>query len=165
MHRLSLPCAVALFMAACASAGDGRHADDADASHNGGFPDGSQLIGIDAGPNDPDATPPPDAQTTIDAAPPPPDATPVPTELGRIGYWFGKVNTHRGPLATDAWTWDTDCSSGANLDPLTYCRKFFPATSSITQVPVSSKPVPVWQEGGCFAVHPGDGETEYVCNP
>lgn len=84
------------------------------------------------------------------------------TELGRISYWSGKVNTHKP--AGGSWTWDGDCVSGANIDPLTYCRKFWPQTSSVTPVNLSSKPGSLWFTAGCGQAFPGDGQQEWVCN-
>jgi hypothetical protein len=114
--------------------------------------DARPFVAIDAEP--PPPPPLPDAE--------PPDAAPPP-ELGRISFWSGKVNVHR-PFGGQ-WTWDDDCSSGANAVPLDYCRKFFPATASVTEVPVTSKPAPVWYDAECINIYVNDGVTEYVCNP
>jgi hypothetical protein len=84
------------------------------------------------------------------------------SELGRISYWFGKVNTHKAPGGS--WTWDTDCTSGANIDPLQYCRKYWPNTTSVTPVPVSSKPGNLWFTAGCGMAFPSDGQQEWICN-
>lgn len=83
-------------------------------------------------------------------------------EIGRISYWFGKVNTHMAPGGS--WTWDTDCTSGANIDPLQYCRKYWPSTTSVTSVPVSAKSGNLWYTAGCGTAFPGDGLQEWVCN-
>jgi hypothetical protein len=87
--------------------------------------------------------------------------SPVSNTLGRISYWSGKVNTHK---TGSSWTWDTDCSSGANISPLTYCRKFWPSTVSYTQVSLTTKPSGVWKTGGCGSSYSGNGVTEYTCN-
>ena len=84
-------------------------------------------------------------------------------ELGRISYWSGKVNIHR-PLG-GAWAWDPDRTSGANLQVLTYGKKWFPLTTSATQVTVTPKPTPLWQDAGCAAVYFDDGQKEYTCDP
>jgi hypothetical protein len=83
-------------------------------------------------------------------------------ELGRISYWSGKVNVHKAPGGS--WVKDSDCSSGANIAPLTYCRKFWPTTASVTSVSLSTKSTPVWNTGGCGAVYGGNGVSEYTCN-
>jgi hypothetical protein len=86
----------------------------------------------------------------------------LPGEVGRISYWWGKVNVHKN--VAGAWVWDPDCSSGANIDPLTYCQKFWPSTVSVTSVSVSSKPGAVWKTGGCGTTYGGDGLQEWTCN-
>ena len=52
----------------------------------------------------------------------------TPYALGQISYWWGKVNLHKE--VGGIWTTDSDGVSGANLDKLTYCQKFWPATAS-----------------------------------
>jgi len=47
----------------------------------------------------------------------------------RIMYWWGKVNQHVD--ANGNWLTDPDGTSGANLDKLTYCKKWFPNTTSV----------------------------------
>lgn len=44
----------------------------------------------------------------------------------RIMYWSGKVNQHVD--ISGNWLTDSDGVSGADLDKLTYCKKFFPNT-------------------------------------
>ncbi|MFT5359800.1 MAG: hypothetical protein ACI88L_000263 [Candidatus Paceibacteria bacterium] len=46
--------------------------------------------------------------------------------LGQISYWWGKVNLHKE--IGGIWTTDLDGVSGANLNKLTYCQKFWPDT-------------------------------------
>ncbi|MFP2903485.1 hypothetical protein ACLESD_00090 [Pyxidicoccus sp. 3LFB2] len=86
------------------------------------------------------------------------------TVLGRFAHWCGKVNTHQSTGGN--WQTDSDCSSGCDVGGLTYCQKFWPAASTIRQVPVSSKPAThVWTNGGCGPVvdeHDGDDEFECV---
>lgn len=81
----------------------------------------------------------------------------------RIAYFQGKVNLHRD--SGGSWTKDADCSSGAQIDPLTYCKKFYPATTSVTSVPVTTKPALMWNTAGCREQYSGDGLKEYTCNP
>jgi hypothetical protein len=47
----------------------------------------------------------------------------------RIMYWWGKVNQHTD--VNGNWLTDPDGVSGADLDKLTYCKKFFPNTISV----------------------------------
>lgn len=48
----------------------------------------------------------------------------------RISVWQGKVNQHTDPNY-GYWETDQDGSSGAELDKLTYCRKFYPGTIAV----------------------------------
>ncbi len=48
----------------------------------------------------------------------------------RIMYWWGKVNLHRD-TQTGQWKTDPDGTSGANMDALTYCKKWYPKTVSV----------------------------------
>jgi hypothetical protein len=48
----------------------------------------------------------------------------------RIMYWWGKVNLHRD-IQTGQWKTDPDGASGANIDALTYCKKWYPKTVSV----------------------------------
>ena len=81
----------------------------------------------------------------------------------RIAYWQGKVNAHRDSGGT--WLADPDCTSGAQIDPLVYCTQLYPATTSVTAVPLSTKPEHLWNTAGCGAQYSGNGEQEWTCNP
>jgi hypothetical protein len=83
-----------------------------------------------------------------------------PAELGRIALWSGKVNLRKAPGGS--WTTDSDCTSGASIAPLTYCRKFWPATVSVTSVSPMNKTV--WKDAGCTGSYSAVGQTEYTCN-
>ncbi|PTL80261.1 hypothetical protein DAT35_30190 [Vitiosangium sp. GDMCC 1.1324] len=83
-------------------------------------------------------------------------------EVGRISYWYGKVNVHKAPGGS--WLKDSDCTSGADIDPLTYCRKFFPGTTSVTEVSVTAKPDNLWNTASCAQVYSGNGLREWTCN-
>lgn len=48
----------------------------------------------------------------------------------RIMYWAGKVNQH-WDLASGSFVTDPDGSSGAGLNKLSYCQKFYPETESV----------------------------------
>ena len=47
----------------------------------------------------------------------------------RIMYWWGKVNQHTD--ANGNWLTDPDGVSGADLDKLTYCKKFYQNTIGV----------------------------------
>ncbi|CAM4518495.1 MULTISPECIES: hypothetical protein [Myxococcus] len=92
------------------------------------------------------------------------DTTPDPTEtvLGRFSRYCGKVNSHQSPGGT--WTADPDCTSGCNIGGLSYCQKFWPGSTAIRQVAVSSKPNNAWRTAGCgFIVDDYDGTDEFEC--
>ena len=58
------------------------------------------------------------------------DATP--DDVPRISYWWGKVNQH---VENGQWNTDPDGSSGANLDMVQYCQKWYPDTVSVLELP------------------------------
>lgn len=89
-------------------------------------------------------------------------AATTPQVIGRIARYCGKVNNHQLPGGD--WQPDLDCTSGCNVGGLTYCQKFWPQTTSIRQVAVSSKPNNVWTTNGCGAVvDDWDGTDEFEC--
>ena len=82
-------------------------------------------------------------------------------ELGRIATWWGKVTIHRANGG--AWVQDADCTSGANIYDLNYCKKFFPAATAIHEVSVTAKSGNLWYSAGCSNPAPGPGFHEYAC--
>ena len=50
----------------------------------------------------------------------------------RVMFWQGKVNQH-WDLAKGVWSTDSDGRSGATLDKLTYCKKFYPNSVNVIQ--------------------------------
>jgi len=62
----------------------------------------------------------------------------------RIMYWYGKVNQHVD--ADGNWRTDPDGVSGANLDKLTYCQKWFPSTTSV--VDYKNETIGTWMDKG-----------------
>jgi hypothetical protein len=60
-------------------------------------------------------------------------------------YWYGKVNQHWDTSAR-SWMTDADGTSGANIDPLTYCKKFYPNTTSIK--PYKEETLSTWRAAG-----------------
>lgn len=82
--------------------------------------------------------------------------------LGRFARYCGKVNIHQSP--NGAWTPDSDCTSGCNIGDLSYCQKFWPSSTGIRQVSISSKPNDVWRNAGCAPViDDWDGHDEFEC--
>ena len=53
-------------------------------------------------------------------------------DVNRISYWWGKVNQH---FDNGVWATDPDGSSGANIDMLQYCQKWWPDTVSVQELP------------------------------
>ena len=62
----------------------------------------------------------------------------------RVMFWYGKVNQHIDPQGT--WQTDADGTSGANLDKLTYCKKYFPNTTSVEDYKIES--IGTWKDAG-----------------
>jgi hypothetical protein len=60
----------------------------------------------------------------------------------RIMYWQGKVNQHVDNAGT--WQTDPDGVSGAEVDKLTYCKKWYPSTISVE--PYKSETIDTWHE-------------------
>lgn len=65
-----------------------------------------------------------------------------------ISFWYGKVNQHTNPSTVDngAWMTDPDGVSGADLDMLTYCKKWFPNTTSVK--PFMNQTIINWKDRG-----------------
>jgi hypothetical protein len=63
----------------------------------------------------------------------------------RIAYWSGKVNQHVD-IRTGAWMTDPDGRSGATINMLTYCKKWYPATTSV--VPYRLETITTWRNAG-----------------
>ena len=71
-------------------------------------------------------------------------STPSGDTTPRIMYWYGKVNQHVD--ASGVCQTDPDGDSGANIDRLTYCKKWFPDTTSIEDYKPES--IGTWQDAG-----------------
>ena len=56
-------------------------------------------------------------------------------KIMKISYWQGKVNQHY----TGEWKTDPDGSSGAGIDKLVYCKKWYPCTKSYKKMPNQEK--------------------------
>ena len=63
----------------------------------------------------------------------------------RIMYWYGKVNQHID-INTGRWMTDPNGVSGANIDKLTYCKKWYPNTVSIKEYKMET--INTWRDKG-----------------
>ncbi|MFA6999554.1 MAG: Ser-Thr-rich GPI-anchored membrane family protein [Candidatus Paceibacterota bacterium] len=75
------------------------------------------------------------------AAPITPTTDPTP----RISYWSGKVNQHVD-LSAQMWQTDADGVSGADIDKLTYCKKWYPKTTSVVEY--KNETINAWHDKG-----------------
>ena len=92
-------------------------------------------------------------------------AVPEQGDLGAVTYWYGKVNRHSEPKITTlvgdvTWASDPDGSSGANVDTLAYCKKYFPSTQSVQYI--GGTAIDDWKEAGLRNSWKGGGST-YAC--
>jgi len=104
-------------------------------------------------------TPTTPADTTTPTTPDPvtPDpvvpvesTTPTTSIIPRISYWWGKVNQHID--SAGAWQTDPDGTSGASLDPLTYCKKWYPTTTSVRDYQIET--IDSWKAAGNTGSYP-----------
>lgn len=91
----------------------------------------------------PTATAPTADEKTITVNPN--DIAPSGDTTPRIMFWWGKVNQHIDS-ATGKWLTDPDGTSGANLDKLAYCKKWFPKTTKIEDYKIET--IGTWQDKG-----------------
>ena len=63
----------------------------------------------------------------------------------RVMFWSGKVNQH-WDLNEQVWKTDPDGSSGANVNKLDYCKKFYPGTISVMEY--KEETTNTWRNGG-----------------
>ena len=63
----------------------------------------------------------------------------------RISFWLGKVNQHVD-VATKQWLTDPDAISGADLDKLKYCQKWYPSTISAQEY--KTETINSWRDRG-----------------
>ena len=87
-------------------------------------------------------------------------------QVGEYATWGGKVNVHKS--AGGIWSVDSDCSSGANVNTVAYCQKFWPAVVTQVQLPmVTPVDKPFTQGGGvppnCGGLAPHNGVTQFAC--
>ena len=138
-----------------------------DASTTGTDPDATSAA---------DATPLPDGAAdaaATDAAVTPDSSTTSAAcgtgfvQIGEYATWYGKVNVHRAG-SSGTWTVDTDCSSGADVNTVAYCQKFWPSTTKQAQLAaVTADNKPFTSGGGvspaCGGVALYPGQSQFVC--
>jgi hypothetical protein len=137
----------------------------------------ASSAGPDGAADSPDAAQSPDgadAASNADAA----DAAATPdattsaacgsgfVQLGEYATWYGKVNVHRA--TGGAWVVDTDCSSGADVNTVSYCQKFWPTTTKQAQLAaVTSDTKPFTSGGGaspaCGGIALYPGQNQFAC--
>lgn len=64
----------------------------------------------------------------------------------RIAYWYGKINQHID--GEGSWISDSDGMSGANIDKLKYCQKWYPSTTSIKDYKMET--ITTWRDAGIY---------------
>jgi len=80
--------------------------------------------------------------------------------LGKIAYWYGKVNQHQG--IGGSWETDSDGVSGADISQLAYCQKFFPGTLGVNET--GRTYIGNWKNRGNTDQF-GEYGVEYLCLP
>ena len=61
----------------------------------------------------------------------------------RISYWYGKINQHN---KGGTWMTDPDGISGAAIDKLSYCKKWWPETISYKEYKLEK--ITSWRDRG-----------------
>lgn len=90
-----------------------------------------------------------------------PGTADVPLHAPRIMYWYGKVNQHVD-TTTGAWMTDPDGASGADIDMLTYCRRWYPSTRAV--VPYARETISTWRAAGNTGAYTAE-QISYWCMP
>ncbi len=67
----------------------------------------------------------------------------------RIAYKYGLVNQHVDSQGN--WQTDPDGSSGADIDKLTYCKKWYPNTVKVEQY--KTETINTWRAGGNYGLY------------
>lgn len=110
----------------------------------------------------------PDAakDSAIDSSPPAGACGAGSIQLGEYATWFGKVNLHR--VTGGSWLVDDDCTSGANINTVTYCQKFWPTTTRQFQLAAPTSDLKPFTSGGgvapaCGGIAPYAGQAQFAC--
>lgn len=78
--------------------------------------------------------------------------SPPSANIPRIMYWPGKVNQHFD-LSLSRWESDPDGYSGANIDKLEYCNKFYPGTILVREY--MPETISTWRAAGNNGAYTG----------
>ena len=70
---------------------------------------------------------------------------PATSNIARVMFWPSKVNQHFD-LSKGLWVTDSDGKSGAEIDKLTYCQKFYPNTIFVESYKLET--INTWKAGG-----------------
>lgn len=87
------------------------------------------------------------------------NTTPTSDLTPRISYWYGKVNQHVS-VSEGMWQTDSDGVSGANIDKLTYCKKWYPNTTSVVEY--KNEIINSWHDAGNVNDYPST-KISYKC--
>jgi hypothetical protein len=81
--------------------------------------------------------------------------------VGQYATWCGKVNVHQ----TDDGTWvsDSDCTSGCNINTVSYCQKFWPTSTTQVALEKPSSDNKVFEDWGCSSGFASPGQAQYAC--
>ncbi len=85
--------------------------------------------------------------------------TPTTDTTPRIMYWSGKVNQHVDSK-TGQWETDPDGVSGANINKLTYCKKWYPNTVEVDDY--KNETINTWRAAGNIGEYPST-KMSYEC--
>jgi hypothetical protein len=81
--------------------------------------------------------------------------------IGEFATHCGLVNVHTNDLGE--WETDVDCSSGCNINSLSYCQKFWPEAASLVQRSSSTSELKTFWDAGCNLDYELYGEYQYLC--
>jgi hypothetical protein len=66
-------------------------------------------------------------------------------QVAKVMLWWGKVNQHFD-LEHGVWLTDPDGRSGADVDVLAYCRKWYPSTVGVRELGYET--ISTWRAAG-----------------
>jgi hypothetical protein len=80
---------------------------------------------------------------------------------GHVATWSGKVNVHT--QADGSWIVDEDCASGAGVNHLTYCQKFWANTIAVAPLESPTASLKPFHNAGCATEVPHPGTVQFAC--
>ena len=83
------------------------------------------------------------------------------TAVGYFATWSGKVNVYKS--AKGDWAVDPDCSSGANVAELTYCKKFWNNTAKFVEMQEPTTVKKPFTGSGCLPVYESVRQKQFAC--